>query len=865
MASRGSRGIYLISTLLLLTFLVMLGGAIAVSFQQGLASSGNFNNRQVALNAAMSGLQYIQARLESNPSVYGPGYSASANPEIVANSNLSVREKQDSATRALNICGYMNNAAVEGGESQVHVMFRASFNGSYTAFAAAPSDWSFVNFGGASWNSALGTMHQVSMNNLLRSSQLSAGSSYTHTGTAYKQVAGGTADIIVEGLVVRADGVVVARRSVESVYRLTGAQSPNAPGAATAALDMNITLYQGEASGGGLSVGVGPGVNASMAANAGLAAFNGDITLNGEDAATQGAPPPGYTSTSRASVQANKAFKYNWADGAQSQTYSPSSTDQTVVQAQSVQPPDIAVSNLPLQQNPVNIAAGTWVVWNGNLYHYATDYDPTVPLIRQDWQGGTGGNPPTLNGVTGQVQSLPSGLTFNSTSNTMTISSDVLVNAGAGGTNSFAFVVAPTDNQPNGNGTVNSAEVGSAQVVFDASTGLTPQFRSPGSLAVVGNVTGQGAMVATGEQGTNTGNVTVIGKSALDTRSDSGVALYATGSVNVQQLSFGQAPQSVPAVKNTLGNLGIQAGGGTDRKVNATNITDRNQAIFAAITQAMQAKMGSLQDDFDVIEMRDNGATMNMVKIPSEGYGIFADAVKDQKVTLTYNGTTINNKPLKEALRTISEGNDTLHRQFEDDRIRTSLPSIVFSGNGLVRSVTQDGVTTSTTLVPPINIQSGFTQGSNRYFAFGSRQTWNISSTDWGNYQTTGTSEAADAAAVTSPNGTSGTTSGGSTGGSTATPSGGVTTAALNQSFSGLVYAGRDVNIHNGLGSITVNGMVAAFGGDPNTQSAPSPGGGGSINLSGNSVSLMYDPSTLGPYLYLFGGVKLQVNSLANF
>jgi len=50
------RGIYLISTLLLLTFLVMVGGSVMVSYQQSITSSGSFNNRQMALQAAQAGL-----------------------------------------------------------------------------------------------------------------------------------------------------------------------------------------------------------------------------------------------------------------------------------------------------------------------------------------------------------------------------------------------------------------------------------------------------------------------------------------------------------------------------------------------------------------------------------------------------------------------------------------------------------------------------------------------------------------------------------------------------------------------------------------------------------------------------------------
>lgn len=844
----GRRGIYLISTLLLLTFLVMLGGAIAVSFQQGLASSGNFNNRQMALNAAMSGLQYVQARLESNPSRYGPGYTAPASADVVLSAELKVREKQDSATRAVNICGYLDNASVEGGgESRVSLMFRASFNGSYTAFAAQPSDWSFVNFGGLSWNTALGAMPQVSMNNLLRSSQLGSGSSYTTTGATFHQVPGGTVDIVVEGLVVRSDGLVVARRSVECVMGLTGSQSSTSSGAATSARDMNISLYQGEAAGGNLTVGVAEGVNAAFAENAGIAAYNGNINLNGRDAATSQTAPPSYTSTSRASVLSDKAFNYAWGSG--SQSYSPGTAGQTVVQAQQVSPPTVKVSDLPEQSSPLALAAGTWVVWNGQIKHYPVDYNASVALADQTWAGGTSSVPPTLNGVAPDSATLPAGLTFDVDSNSINVASDVLVSA-SGGANGFAYVVAPSGNQPTAGG-VNSASIGSAQLLFDASSGLTPQMRSPGSVAIIGNVTGQGALVATGTAGSNgAGDITVIGKSSLDPRSDAGVALYAAGSVDMKQLSFGQAPATVPAVRDTLGSIGVVEGTGASVDVSTTNLTQMQPAFYTAISQAMNAKYSELEHF-----LRYDGGTHNYrLTVPADKQHEFGDKIKDQNVTVTYNGHTYSGQ-LKNVLKEIAPQGSTLQSLFTSD------PASAIGG------ITMSGITSSLsgTITQSFVSQPGWSETS--YIHDGhTRTAYLISQAAFGNYMTSGTNTS------TLQNNTSAAGSGGTSGTSTGTgigaASGGgtlITQAALNQSFSGLVYAGRDLTIRNGLGSLTINGMVAAYGGDPNTQSTPGQENGGSINLSGNSVALLYDPSTLGPYLYLFGGVKLQVNSLANF
>lgn len=833
--SRRHRGIYLISTLLLLTFLVMLGGAIAVSFQQGLASSGSFNNRQMALHAAMSGLQYIQARLESNPTIYGPTYGAPAGADILTNDNFKVREKQDTSTRAINLCGYLNNALVEGGaESQVHLLFRASFNGSYTQYAAMPTDWTFVNYcgvAGTNWSRDLGAMPQVSMNNLLRSTQLASGSSYTSSGAAFKQVPGGVADVIVEGLVVRTDGAVVARRSVECVLGLTGSQSPTAPGPATAAVDMNLRLYQSEAAGGRLTVGVGASVNANLAENAGLAAYSGNINLTGVDAATSTTNPPQYSATSRASILANKAFNYSWGSG--SQSYTTNTANQTVVQSQQVRPPAITANDLPAQVNPALMAAGTWVVWNGSMYHYPIDYDGTRPLNDQTWVGGTSGQPPSLNGVAPDSQQPPTELRFDNQTNTVTVSSDILVSRSAGA-NGFAFVVAPTANQPTGG--TNSATIGSAQVVFEESGTLTPQLRSEGNIAIVGNVTGQGALVATGLSGGATGSasagdVTVIGKSSLDPRSDSGVAIYAKGSVNMHQLSFGQAPSTVPSVGSTLGSIGVVAGGGQSASLQAVNLTTEKAAVYSAISQAMQVKYSDLKSDYFRLNSRTNTYTLADLDYHHTDFG---SKIRKANVTVTYNSKTYSGD-LIEVMRQIATASG-------DATMRAYLWSDKDTQNMFIGNIVDNGGLRDTTNLPAMVNQGGWT----------GRGPWSISSTTFANYQSSGQSTSAVATPTPS---------------ASASPTGSdeVSAAALNQTFSGLIYAGRDLNMRNGLGGITVNGMVVAYGADP-TSGTETPGtNGGSINMAANNVSLLYDPTTLGPYLYLFGGVKLKVNSLSNF
>lgn len=839
--ARTRRGVYLISTLLLLTFLVMLGGAVAVSFQQGLASSNSFNNRQLALNAAMNGLTYLQARLESNPSVYGPGYRSTSNPYLfkTLDGTFSVRESQDTTSKAVNVCGFMSTSVsgVAGaGDATTYTLFRASFNGSYSTFSAMPQkvSWSFVNFNGVSWQNALGDMPYVSMNNLLRSSQLTAGTSYTSSGGIFKTVPGGTADVIVEGMVVTSDGTIITRRSVECMYNLNGMQSSSSAGAATAATDMNLNVYQSTASGGAVNVGAATTVNESLAGNAGLAANNGNINITGVDVSTSTTSIPGYSATSKASLNGSgRALTYKGTGQTVPASITTSTQNQNLVQDLAIAPPSVQVSDLPTQATPATLGAGTWVVWNNAVYHYPVDYDTSVPLNTQasgptakGWSGGTGGSAPTYNGTGPDAQTLPAGVAFDNKTNTLTVSSDVLVSS-ANGANGFAFVVAPSSNQ-SATGT-NSANVGSAQIVFDASGGSTPQLRSPGSVAVMGNVTGQGAMVTTGltAGSASAGDITVVGKSSLDPRSDSGVALYSAGDVNMLQLSYAQSPSTVPSVGTTLSNAGVTAGSGASGSITGVNITSESAAVYSALTQAMQVKSGQLSSRLSY----DAASLQYSLNLAWDNWYSAAKTIKDANpVTVTYMGTTYSGR-LKDVLYKIADAaGDGTSKWWIKEYSSTAIGGFLVTGMG--------NVTT------PLISASGFTTTGSGGTWFSKTSTFSAST--FASYQSSGTN-------VTTTTATA----------SPGTSTGTVAPAALNQTFSGLVYASKNLNMRNALGNISVNGMVVAYGGTPGSTSYGT--NGGSLNLSANAVSLLYDPSTLGPYLYLFGGVKLRVGSLANF
>ena len=810
----GHRGIYLISTLLLLTFLVMLGGAIAVSFQQGLASSGNFNNRQLAMSAAMSGLQYIQARLESNPNTYSPSDSRAAGTTLSVSGALggfkitetcaTVQDANSRTFKAFNVCGALDNTGVAGaGEQKVYLMFRAAFNGSYVSYAALPDAWGMDLF--SSYKpSDIGSMPYVSMNSILRSSLLiSKGQSYMNTGAAYKVAPTGTADVIVEGLVVTPDGSVLSRRYVEAMLNLVGSQKPSASGVATAASDMNLELYQA-----GGAVSVSSAANAALNSNAGLASTQGNINFKGKDSGATVNNLPGYNNN-HLLASIDQSHKFNYTGAGTTLAIDANTSGQQVVQTRVVQPPSLTVSQLPTQSTPSSVTAGTWVVWNGQMYHYPVDYDTTKTLLNQGWSGGTGGSPPTLNGKSSDITGVPSGFSYDNLT-TLTVSHDIAVSSGAGSTptNGFAVVVAPDSSQPAG-----FQNKGSAQIVFNASaTGDTYQLRAPGNITVVGNVTGQGAIVTTGQSlngsSAASGDITVVGKSALDTRSDSGVALYAAGSVSVQQLSYAQAPAAVPNVATTLAAMGVTQGSNTSAQSTATSSsisTTTDPAQLAAYFVALA-----------VTEYRSTHPNDEMK----------LEALKN---TIISPGQTVVTSPSNEPKleRWLQAMKPTLTNRDWNSLASQALDSMLQSG--------------------AISVTGG-DQGNDTNYTVASTST--LSS-----YAATGTASGSTTTVtpVATPSTTASATS------TVADP------RSLNQSFNGLVYASKDFIVSNGLGDIVVNGMAVAYGGTPGNASQGAGTSGGTLSLAANNVTLTYDPSTLGAYLALFGPVRLQTLSVVNF
>lgn len=668
------RGIYLISTLLLLTFLVIIGGAVMVSFSQGLSAATAFNNRQLALQAAMSGLTYVQARIETNVRSFAPqpdGVSASLVSGL-ADAPFQVTEQ------GWRVAGLMSNGSLAGAEaSPVRVMFRASFNSSYTAFAAS-NDWSFVR----DWSPSLPPIPQVSVNNLSRTAA-SPVVSYYAGGGAFQVVPGGMADIIVEGLALGPGGNVLARRTVEAMWRVD--QMGGMCGGASSSGVMTLELG---ASGGLLSVQTTDPAS-PLASNSGLACLS-NIVLVGRDAV-----PPGATA-----------------------------------------PPQHA---------------------NGSIASPGVD----------------------------------------------------------------------------------SSGAGSAQLAFSQGTGTsTPQFRSSGSITVVGNVVGLGSLVTTGQAGGATvpGDITVVGKSSLDSRPDSGIALYASGSLNFWQLSQAQAPAAVPEVGATFEAAGIVPGSGGTGTGGAT-ITDLRAACDASLARAMAAYIDANPSKRVSSPATSPGVylntTTNKYQIAYTSTGeIPAEQIRDMQVSVSYNGVNYSGE-LKKVLYRLVNGAGASGELTKLQVARVLCPPV----GGYVPPALPPNLAAINAMAndPPWTWTSPASAGG-AYSAF-------IAAEVFQKYVASGTHEGGGSSPTPTATPTASPTTGAGT----------VAGAPLDQSFNGLVYAHKNITMQNRLGSLRINGAMAAYGGDP-SRDAPGAGGGGEVNLLANNITITYNPAVLGPFASFLGG-----------
>jgi len=552
---------FLITTLFLIVFLVLLGTTLMVSALGSMSSANSFDSREMALQAAQAGLTYIQARIENNATTYQPSAAAPPVHDFPSTAGVEVIES------GWNVAGVITNPYATN--QQVSMVFRAAFSPTYSGYVApVPAATTAIPVG--SWS--VPGIDYVSFNNLANGNASNPDTSYQFIGgvaTPLRNVPGQFCDVVVAGFLVRMDGTVLARRNVECFFQLSGVGNNNNAAAVMAPANISLNITKPVANGGFLTMGVAPGSQLNGQQQFIGLDTNASIAMTGVDAAA-GATPPGYTNPGKLEVGGGGTFTYNGGpnySGLTSNNY--------------VAPPAVHQADVPaVRAGAANVKAGTWVNWNNAWYHYpSNNYDPTKTVSQQTWLPGVPGvSAPVLNGVgsdspPGGEPLAASGITIPvpatqaQVNEVVLTTSDVQVQpmagqvfptpgvgtAAAGTVNNVTLLVAPAVAGSPVPVPINIApttplnDTTALQLKFQPPPGAAqPQINSAGGITIVGSVTGNGALVTSNSAtGTGNGDVTIQGQSILDPGTSSGIALYSAGSVNIIGLDPNQLPGSV--------------------------------------------------------------------------------------------------------------------------------------------------------------------------------------------------------------------------------------------------------------------------------------------------------------------------------
>ncbi|MHB2016111.1 MAG: hypothetical protein ACYCW6_04110 [Candidatus Xenobia bacterium] len=547
-------GVALITTMLVVVLLSLLIGALLLTVATGNGAAGSYGNQQLALEAARSGLAWLQARLETDCTSFAP--APDFTPPAIQQSHLT--GGLDVEELGHNVVGVITPT---GAATDVVLAFRASFNTRYNACQADPN-WPIV----VPVN--LPPMTMLSLNNCRQPFNVSW-SSYSN-GQPYHQVRGAACDLIVEGLVMRSDGTVLGHRLVDC-----GLQVQDVSTLQQSAICSNgpVNLYETPTSVGGSS---------SATISVGSLASLDSMTVYGTQPGG-GLAPPGYNQGVLSSMPVVSNVTYNTVNytglgtlssppgtGAPQSTTVSTSSYPGLTQSRPIPPPAVPITQLPalgLFGHPVvTVPAGTYVIWNGSLWHYPVDYPAftnTSPPQYQSvetpglWQS-NGSNPPTLNvggnGINpdrGPLNSLDGGnkIPFTPSSNTVTQSGVDLNVQPAGTASGFALVACPASQVPQG-GCSTCAEMSFVADVNNESV----QLRAPGNITIIGYAIGQG-ILATMDATAPGASISIVGRSNLDSVNDLGMAIYATGNVNILPIDSAQPPGGVASQIGTPGSV----------------------------------------------------------------------------------------------------------------------------------------------------------------------------------------------------------------------------------------------------------------------------------------------------------------------
>ncbi|MHB2018858.1 MAG: hypothetical protein ACYCW6_18075 [Candidatus Xenobia bacterium] len=903
-----------------ITVLVLLGTTLVVAVMGGLGASTSYADREVAYRAALAGLTYVQARLESNWANYNEGtYNANT---TVTDSNLSnglsISEFQGASNNGhpggVTIIGELTSGNVAGaGGKQFVGLFRCTFNSDPNAYI--PSDNQAKTYG----SFTIPPCTFVSRNNL--QNQTATTNTYDASTipipTIHSVVGQNAADVIVEGYSAVAGtsaGSIQglrARRFVEGVFNVCGVAGIG-PAAATA--QENMTLNRASTTNGGLvNVGIFGSFNGTspqaLVSQAGSISL-GETSGQALDSYSGSGTPPGYNNNGLLSDTV----------GGGSMTYNGSALPQSGIWKDPAPFAPASIPNIPApSQAAINMPAGVWAIWNAgtatapnNIWvHYSTQpsYDSAGNLdttkflpgtstpTSTNWNGAVFGSaqpypggsaPPTYAGVqpdgwttggsghtnvpfTGVGSLSNNDISFNNQTNVLTVSTqNIAVQSVTGGSstiNDVAVAPVPPQFQPQpSTGTVMqiqtqlAANTPTPQFSFQPGVGsnFTPDFRNStgGSIAISGNVLGQVSVVTENPTSTSTTDPTNAGWVVVQGKS---------------QLDPGQDSQ---VALYASGNVQMNALNQSDPPATVQNLTQSvassNQvAIYAALA------LGLNQDT----QNQSGGSIALGMGASNNNLGQIQQNIQNKTVQVTFNYTAAGQTtpvavtvsgPVWGVVSAIYNGgaagkagqmgltiSGTGAALFGVSGQGCKCISIKNSGGGDGGDGGNNNQGTS-----PGNIQYELQSFAQSNPTFGTSSTPVFPNpTINGNGQITYTATTTALAGYATQSGNSGSTNGAQT-----ASTGANSNNPFAQEFNGLVYTYHDFNVGTPTApsaGMSMYGALVAYGGNPNANTHD--GTSGNVNINANSMNLYYDPSKLLPLANLFqGNVTLSTASVTN-
>lgn len=499
------RGIVLVTTLLTIVLVVMMITVIVNSGAAGLSLTANFRDRESALMAAESGLQYATTRLQENITWRGDGTVVNNDPNFVV--------KEDNG----NVFGIITSKL--GTKSAFRIKFNVE-DGSPSVDASGKIVPSSDGDGLPDPKSLTIPSKFVSLNNMFGTTAVAmyrANPNGKHRlDNSFCSLPAGTTAVVVEGIAgpgvrdveINYVGAFsnVSTRIVEAYLSVDGVNGMDS--AAYAAGSLNAYL----ANNGNFNVKSNdednlPRMRSLSNINIlGIKENKGDVSL-GKAKFNIG--------DGEVVVRDGNTFKLNTNQQSEGVTYGDSQKQfKKITWAQ--------IHKATAQDT--NLDAGTYVWRQGEsgptLVYYPGEYPPGKALPA------TGGQPVVLpsNGT----------IIMDPASMSLLISNNVYVNAN----NGFSGLVVRTDDSiTDGRPFVGFVPPGEGQ--------------QSSVLTASGNITLQGGVMGTGSV-TSEGSITFEGPSVLESDPDTGVSLYAQGDINLEAITQVPSSQKVKGALNTI-------------------------------------------------------------------------------------------------------------------------------------------------------------------------------------------------------------------------------------------------------------------------------------------------------------------------